>query len=122
MTTTDIIYRIKLDANRTETFAFQLDSESFDLAPAEVADAPEWTRLEYSQCSHCPLSKEEHSHCPLALRLNDVVERFHDTRSIDEVDVEVIAGERQVMQRTALQKGQIGLEGKSTRRPIFLLL
>jgi hypothetical protein len=104
MDTTDITYRIKLDAAKTETFTFRLDGETFDLAPGEVKDAPEWTRLDYRQCSHCPLSKEEHSHCPLALQLHQVVDRFHRTRSIDEVEVEVITGERQVTQKTVLQK------------------
>lgn len=104
MDTTDITYRIKLDNNRVETFTFRLDGETFDLAPADTANAPEWTRLEYNQCSHCPLAKEEHSHCPLALRLHGIVERFHDTRSIDEVEVEVITGDRRSIQKTALQK------------------
>lgn len=104
MDTTDIVYHIKLDAGKTETFTFRLDNESFDLAPVKVEGAPDWTRLEYSQCGHCPLSKEEHSHCPLALRLHDVVDRFHDTRSIDEVEVEVITSDRRVTQKTALQK------------------
>jgi hypothetical protein len=38
------------------------------------------------------------------LQLHNIVARFHDTRSIDEVEVEVITEERQVKQRTALQR------------------
>jgi hypothetical protein len=104
METTDITYRIKLESGKTEDFVFQLDSETFNLVSEEVENAPDWTRLEYRQCEHCPLSREEHDHCPLALQLHQVVDRFHDTRSIDEVDVEVITGDRRVTQKTALQK------------------
>lgn len=104
MSTVDIIYRIKLDKDRAESFKFRMDDETFDLMSDEVADPPTWTRLDYGQCPHCPLSTEEHTYCPLALQLHSIVDRFHDTRSIDEVEVRVIAAERQVAQRTSLQR------------------
>ncbi len=104
MNSVDIIYRIKLGPDRLETFNFRLDEESFDLIGDEVPDPPRWTELEYSQCSHCPLSSEEHSHCPLALQMHSIVDRFHDTRSIDEVVVEVVTEERRVRQKTGLQR------------------
>lgn len=104
MNSVDIIYRIKLDKEKTETFKFQLNEETFDLIGEEAADPPPWTRLDYRQCAHCPLSLEEHSHCPLALQIHNIVDRFHDTRSIDEVDVLVVTEERRIAQRTALQR------------------
>ncbi|MED5238188.1 MAG: hypothetical protein VX379_01245 [Pseudomonadota bacterium] len=104
MNSVDIIYRIKLDQDRLETFNFRLDDETFDLIGEEVADPPAWTRLDYRQCSHCPLSTDTHTHCPLALQLHTIVDRFHDTRSIDEAVVEVITEERRVRQKTPLQR------------------
>lgn len=100
----NVLYRIKLDDNTTEDFNFKLDDETFDLADNGPAEPPAWTELGFQQCSHCPLSTEEHSHCPLALQMFNVVDRFHNTRSIDEVDVEVVTEERTVTQRTALQR------------------
>lgn len=100
----NIEYRIKLSEDKVEIFKFQLDGETFDLITDEVPAPPQWTELSFRQCSHCPLSTEEHSHCPMALQLNDIVERFHDTRSIDEVELEVITEDRRVIQTLAIQK------------------
>jgi hypothetical protein len=104
MNSVHIIYRIKLNADTTEVFDFRLAEQTFDLISSKPATPPDWTRLDFRQCSHCPLSKEEHTYCPLALQLHNIVDRFHDTRSIDEVEVEVITEERQIKQRTALQR------------------
>ncbi|KGD64775.1 hypothetical protein Y5S_02141 [Alcanivorax nanhaiticus] len=104
MNSVDIIYRVKLSQDRLETFNFRLDEETFDLIGDKVPDPPKWTELEYSQCAHCPLSTEEHTHCPLALQMHSIVDRFHDTRSIDEVVVEVVTEERRVRQKTGLQR------------------
>lgn len=87
-----------------ETFDFELDGETFDLIPVEAKDPPKWAKLEYSQCSHCPLKPEEHPFCPLALQLHGIVARFHNTRSIDEVEMEVITPDRRVIQTTAIQR------------------
>ena len=104
MDTVNIEYRIKLSEDKVEIFKFQLDGKSFDLITEEVPDPPQWTELSFRQCLHCPLSVEEHSRCPMALRLYDIVERFHKTHSIDEVELEVITEERRVIQTLAIQK------------------
>lgn len=104
MNSVHIIYRIKLNQDTTEVFDFRLAEETFNLISEKPVNPPDWARLDYRQCSHCPLSSAEHTHCPLALQLYGIVDRFHDTRSIDEVEVEVITEERQVKQHTALQR------------------
>lgn len=104
MDSVSIEYRIKLSDSKTEVFQFELDRDTFDLITDEVPDPPHWTELSFRQCAHCPLRPEEHSHCPVALRLYDIVERFHDTRSIDEVELEVITEERRVIQTLAIQR------------------
>ncbi|MFN3714025.1 MAG: DUF6901 family protein [Alcanivoracaceae bacterium] len=104
MNSVNIIYRIKLNETTTEVFDFPLAEQTFDLICKDPVDPPKWARLDYRQCSHCPLSLETHQYCPLALQLHSIVDRFHDTRSIDEVEVEVITEERHFTQRTALQR------------------
>jgi hypothetical protein len=104
MNSVNIIYRIKLNETTTEVFDFPLAEQTFDLISEAPANPPNWARLDYRQCSHCPLSVETHEYCPLALQLHAIVDRFHDTRSIDEVEVEIITEERRVTQRTALQR------------------
>jgi len=103
MSAVNIRYTLNLSNQVSETFDFNLDEESFDLITSDQADLPQWTELEYRQCSHCPLDKAEHSHCPLAANIHPIVERFHDTRSIDEVEMDVTTPERRVIQKTALQ-------------------
>lgn len=99
-----ITYRIKLSAELTETFAYDLDADSFEIAPpARGSKLPAWTELGYKQCANCPLKPETHPHCPVAVQLHGIVERFHETRSIDEVELEVVTEERTVTQTTALQ-------------------
>lgn len=99
-----ITYRIELNKKTTEVFDFNLDAQSFELISEPVENPPKWTELAFKQCSHCPLKLEEHTHCPMALELHKVVERFHDTRSIDEVKLEVITEDRTIVQTTALQR------------------
>jgi hypothetical protein len=99
-----ITYRIELNETTTEVFDFKLDAKSFELIREPVENPPNWTELAFKQCAHCPLKLEEHTHCPMALELHKVVERLHDTHSIDEVRLEVITEDRTVVQTTALQR------------------
>ena len=97
-----ITYRIKLNDKITEVFDFDLDSKTFALITKPVPNPPKWAELGFRQCSHCPLKAEEHPHCPMALQLHSVIERFHKTRSIDEVTLEVVTEERIVSQNIAM--------------------
>jgi len=104
MTPITITYRIKLDKKHTEVFDFTLDGESGNLIAETPANLPPWTALDYKQCSHCPLNKTEHSHCPIAVQLYNIIERFHNTSSIDEIELEVITEERKISQVVPLQR------------------
>lgn len=109
-----IAYRIKLK-DRSEVFEFALDNETIELLnPPSPDEAPKWAKLGYRQCSHCPLEAEEHTHCPLALQLSDIIGRLHDTHSIDEVELEVETQDRRVVQTTALQHALSSMLGLIT--------
>lgn len=104
METISVVYRIKLSPVLTEEFDFEMDPETFEITSTpRVAKLPAWTELGFKQCANCPLKPEEHPHCPMAVQLHHIVERFHTTRSIDEVTLEVITEQRTVIQTTALQ-------------------
>lgn len=104
METITISYRIKINEQTTEVFDFEMDDKTFELVnKPKPANPPEWTELAYRQCSHCPLKPEEHPHCPFALQLHDITERLHKTRSIDDVDLEVVTEDRSVVKTTAIQ-------------------
>jgi hypothetical protein len=64
---------------------------------------PEWTRLEFQKCGHCPLSSDEQAHCPLASQLFPVIEHFNEIMSYDNVSVEVITERRTIRKTTDAQ-------------------
>lgn len=101
--TIDIKYKIIFPDERTEVFDFEFDEENFDLVNKDVENPPEWAKLEFRQCDHCPLNSEEHEYCPVALQMANVVERFHDTTSIDIVTMEVEMNEKRIIQTAAIQ-------------------
>lgn len=104
MSSVKIAYRIKVSESRTEVFDFEFSEGTFELLTVPTDDPPEWTRLSYEKCPNCPLDEKKHSHCPLALQFHDVVQRFDDTKSIDQVEMEVVTAERRVIQNTDIQR------------------
>jgi hypothetical protein len=111
MDSINITYHIELSEEVTEVFKFTLDGETFALEKSPVVDPPNWTQLEYKQCSHCPLSAQEHTHCPVALQLHSVISRFHGTTSIDKVGLRVITPERDISRRVSLQRAVSSMLG-----------
>lgn len=104
MESVSILYRIRLSEQVTEEFDYILDAETFEIiSQPDSASLPDWTELTYRQCPNCPLKPETHPHCPMAVQLHHMVDRFHHTKSIDEVEVEVITAERTIIKSTDLQ-------------------
>jgi hypothetical protein len=99
-----IEYRFTLADGRTEVFVVRLDEMSMEMLPEEPAPLPEWTRLTFRHCRHCPLNPAEHARCPLAVRLHRLVDRFGSVVSHEELDLEVRGPERTVTQRTTAQR------------------
>lgn len=87
----------------TEVFDFELDGSTFDLIASDSTTPPEWAELSYRQCSHCPLDSSEHKYCPIAANMHQIIDRFHGTRSIDEIELQVTTPERRIIQETDLQ-------------------
>lgn len=103
-----IEYRIIVDDSHV--FEYQIELErSYEAARA--AQAPAWTRLEYNQCSNCPLSRESCSHCPAAVDLYQVIEDFRGLPALQKADITVITPERQYHKRGGLEEGLRSLLG-----------
>lgn len=115
MDSVNIIYRLTFKkTNRVEEFDFALDGQTFELLDEKVDNPPSWTELAYRQCPHCPLKPEDSPHCPFALQIHKIVDRLHDTKSIDEVVMEVETDERKIVSTTAIQhvlSSMLGLIG-----------
>ncbi len=67
------------------SWQYRIDPAS---APEEPEQAlPEWTRLGFRQCEHCPLSETDSAHCPFAVALVKPVEVLAQMPSYEEVQV-----------------------------------
>jgi len=106
-----IRYCFDLDNNRSENFELEIDPHTLLLINKPGHDLPDWTRLEFHQCSHCPFSSESHPNCPVAVSLIDVIWGFKNVVSHNEINLKVITNERTVSQKTTAQKGISSLVG-----------
>lgn len=92
-------------------FDLAFDAKTIEQIEPLPDDLPDWTALEFHQCSNCPLKPEQVSHCPLAARLSQVVRQFDAVLSHDTVHVEVLTVERRISQETTAQRAISALMG-----------
>ena len=103
-----IEYRINLDDLHEFSYRIELE-RAYDAERASAA--PKWTRLEHQQCSNCPLSKVEHSHCPAALDLDKMARDFQKLAAHTKANVRVVTPEREYVKRVGLEEGVRALMG-----------
>ncbi|QQR89671.1 MAG: hypothetical protein IPJ88_15970 [Myxococcales bacterium] len=104
-------YIFEFDNAQKESFRFVFDAQSYQLQVPAKQNLPDWTRLEFHQCSNCPLRKADYPHCPAAVALVDVLRRFDTIVSHDRVRLRVRAAERIVAQKTTAQSAIGSLMG-----------
>ena len=71
-----ITYIFTFPDQRQEIFEVLLDPKSIEMSDPLPVVLPEWTRLDFHKCSHCPLDSAVHPHCPPAARIAEIVDRF----------------------------------------------
>ena len=103
-----IEYRITLDDAHEFSYCIELD-RLYD--PVAASAAPKWTRLEHQQCSNCPLSKDNFSHCPAAVDLHQVIGDFHGLPAFTKALVWVRTPEREYTKQVGLEEGLRSLFG-----------
>jgi hypothetical protein len=103
-----IEYRIILDEEHEFSYRIQLD-RAYDRSLAVAA--PAWTRLEHQQCSNCPLSRNDYSHCPAAVDLHKVIEDFQGLPAFTRAMVWVRTPEREYHKLVSLEEGLRSLLG-----------
>lgn len=81
------------------------------VSPAPLDDLIPVTALTHCQCTHCPLSEDEHPQCPLAATICPALVQFGQLTSYEETRVLVIGEERSYLKRTTLQQGLRSLLG-----------
>ena len=111
MTNIIIQYGFQKPDNSQEDFRFELDAISLELISRVPARLPTWTELYYHQCPNCLFDIVSHTHCPLAVNMVNIVDRFEDLISYDKIRVDVITEERRISQRTTAQNGISSMMG-----------
>ena len=111
MGTIDIQYRFCQKETLLHEIDIHLDPVNLDRVGIDTSALPDWTHLENEQCVHCPLMKDAHPHCPVALGLAEMIQNFDGIVSFDEIDLEVITEERRVTQHTTAQRAISSLLG-----------
>ncbi len=72
---------------------------------------PKWAELGFNQCGCCPLKESDCQYCPVAIRINEVMEAFGNNQSIERVKVTVESSERTYYEECDLQVGINSLLG-----------
>lgn len=102
--TSAITYYLRFEDQSTISFVSRFDRQDYNYLPPACDNPPAWTRLTFEQCSNCPLSVQNHSHCPVAINLVSLIELCNHLPSFTAVDVEVVTAERRVCVHSTLQR------------------
>ena len=86
-------------------FHIDCDAETLRIRKPSPSVYPEWTKLSFCRCPPCPLDEKQHTNCPVAVNLIDLVISFGDSVSFEQVDVAIETKERSYRKYTALSKG-----------------
>ena len=104
----NINYQFSRINGSEESFSFNFDVVKKGLKKISENKAAEWTSLENEKCPNCPLKID---HCPLAINLVDIIEKFDGLNSYEKVHLLISTTEREVSIKTTIQKGMSSLMG-----------
>jgi hypothetical protein len=107
-------YKFTFSDGHSETFPIVLDGTTLEPQEPLPLKLPEWTRLRFEKCDNCTLDPLEHAYCPLAARLEPVLNKMVKVLSHEDVEVEVLLDERTVTRSCTAQEGLSALMGVIT--------
>jgi hypothetical protein len=107
----EFIYRFEFSAGCREEVVVSLDKATLEPCAGDGASAPEWARLDFHQCPHCPLRADARPYCPLAVQLSGVTALCERLLSYDAVKLEVVSAERTITNHTTAQRAVSSLMG-----------
>lgn len=106
-----IKYNFIFEDHTREMFTINLDRESLEINNNHKPKNPSWTKLTKNQCYNCQLSSPEHTNCPIAANINNILPIFKDKHSFDKVLVKVHTEDRSYEHETSLQQSLSSLIG-----------
>jgi hypothetical protein len=103
-------YTFEFENGSAKTFEIVLDDDTLELVPEKDIPKPEWAKLGFFPCEHCPLDPHV-EYCPVAVNLSHIVSEFKDSVSHEKTKVTVETPERTYFKATTLQKGLSSIIG-----------
>jgi hypothetical protein len=107
----EIEYCFQIEGDQSESYQVILDPVTLQSVETDIDTLPDWTDLTFHQCGNCPLANSETDHCPAAVNMVRLVQRFNQLLSYDSTMVVVITAERKVYSQTTVQRGVCSLMG-----------
>ncbi|MBI3415643.1 MAG: hypothetical protein HY043_10050 [Verrucomicrobia bacterium] len=104
-----IEYLFKLDSGAS--LQFKVDSQRAETPAASAGEPAFWTRLEFNQCSNCPLQLVRQPHCPVAVDVEKIILQFKHLFSYEKVWMQVTTPERIYTKHCDVQSGLRSLLG-----------
>jgi hypothetical protein len=111
MGTLSIQYNFTLADGSKENFSLAINDNTIELIDFAPKNLPDWTRLDFHKCPHCPFDSASTPYCPVAKNLVPIVTLFEKLLSYDEIYVEVVTKERTMAQDTTAQRAISALMG-----------
>jgi hypothetical protein len=103
------MYHFYFDNKREEKFIIKL--EKLNYVQDKNNHLPDWVKLEYKQCTNCKLINKDYPYCPIALSLMNIIIKFQDIVSYQQVFVTVETKERIYKKWTTIHQGLSSLLG-----------
>lgn len=92
-------------------FDISLSKDSLELMPPHLDSLPPWTELSFHACPHCTLDSNKTSHCPLALGIAGIIDKFEALISYDTTTITITTCERTYSCHTTIQRSLGSLLG-----------
>lgn len=96
---------------REFSIQLQINDDTLLIENQEVSPPPAWAKLEFQQCSNCPLSKQTSPFCPIAKNLSQLATNFTSLLSHEKVKCIVESHDRTVIKNTDIQSALFSMFG-----------
>ncbi len=106
-----ILYKFSFKHKPTKVFEILLNPDTITCVLPKKSPSPGWTKLLYHQCSCCSLDSRQHSYCPIAVNIAEVIESFKNINSSERCIVRCVTPERFYGKKTLVQDGLFSILG-----------
>lgn len=107
----NITYVFEFDEFPAVEFHLEFDEAAMILSARDENDLPDWARIGFHQCHHCPLDAKTSPWCPAAAGFADIAGGIGSLASYESLVLRVITPDREVRQKTTVSSAVSSLMG-----------